>query len=172
METTNKRNFGKQAGDLRDCADHRLALLQRALIKSNCGGVLSAAVITIIFPLLRICSHLALTCAVQSVAPTIVADAMVTAVEAHCLRAVVRLAVLLARCNGLLQTHIVHSPPMSLMMIFEFIISYSAHGGREFFVIGVVLQAWNALFWPRHCRRSNRGVILREARADGSAFRT
>ncbi len=36
LETTNKRNFGKQAGDLRDCADHRLVLLQRALIKSNC----------------------------------------------------------------------------------------------------------------------------------------
>ena len=36
LETTNKRNFGKQAGDLRDCADRRLVLLQRALIKSNC----------------------------------------------------------------------------------------------------------------------------------------
>ena len=35
--TTNKRNFGKQAGDLRDCADRRLVLCsQKAPIKSNC----------------------------------------------------------------------------------------------------------------------------------------
>ena len=33
-----------QAGDLRDCADHRLVLLQRALIKSNCYSSLSAAI--------------------------------------------------------------------------------------------------------------------------------
>ena len=36
LTTINKCSFGKQAGDLRDCADHRLVLLQRALIKSNC----------------------------------------------------------------------------------------------------------------------------------------
>lgn len=57
------------------------------------------------------------------------------------------------------------------MMIFESIIAYSAHDGREFFVTGIVLQAWNALRWSRHCRRSNGGVVLREARADGSAVR-
>lgn len=44
---------------------------------------------------------------------------------------------------------------MFLMMIFESIIAYSAHDGREFFVTGIVLQAWNALRWSRHCRRSN-----------------
>ena len=37
LETTNKRNFGKQAGDLRDCADRRLVLCsQKVPIKSNC----------------------------------------------------------------------------------------------------------------------------------------
>ena len=139
--------------------------------KSICGGILSAADIHLIFLLLRICSRHALTCAVQSITLAMVASTVVTAIKAHCLRAMVRLAVLLARCNGLLQTHIAHSPPMSLMMIFEFIIAYSAHGGREFFVTGIVLQAWDTVRWPRHRRWSNGGVTLREARVDGSADR-
>ena len=61
---------------------------------------------------------------------------------------------------------------MFLMMIFESIIAYSAHDGRESFVTGIVLQAWDAVCWPQHRRWSNGGVTLREARADGSAFRT
>lgn len=44
LTTINKCSFGKQAGDLRDCADHRLVLLQRTLIKSNCYSSLSAAI--------------------------------------------------------------------------------------------------------------------------------
>lgn len=60
---------------------------------------------------------------------------------------------------------------MFLMMIFESIIAYSAHDGREFFVTGIVLQMWDAMRWPWHCHRSNRSVVLREARADGSADR-
>ena len=42
--TINKCSFRKQAGDLRDCADHRIVLLQRTLIKSNCYSSLSVAI--------------------------------------------------------------------------------------------------------------------------------
>lgn len=51
------------------------------------------------------------------------------------------------------------------------IIAHSKNEGREFFVTGMVLQAWNALRWSRHCRQSNGGAVLREARADGSPSR-
>lgn len=94
----------------RPCGDARVLLCQNgkaALIKNNCGGVLPAAVIAIIFPLLHICRRLAPACTVQPIALAIIAGAMVTAVEAHRLRAVVRLAVLLPGCNGFFQAHVI-----------------------------------------------------------------
>lgn len=94
--TTNNRNFGKQAGDPRSRADHRLVLCSQAvLIKSVCGGDLPAADIRLIFVLPLIRSRLALTCAIQPIAPTIVAGTVIAAIKAHRHRAVVWLAVLL-----------------------------------------------------------------------------
>lgn len=79
-------------------------LALKIAIKSNCGGVLSAA---ITFPLMRIYSRLALACAVQLVAFTVVAETVVT-VRHLC--TVVQLALLPPRYDGLLQTHVTHFP--------------------------------------------------------------
>lgn len=94
----------------RPCGDARVLLCQNgkaALIKNICGGVLPAAVIAIIFPLLHICRRLALTHAVQPIALAIVASTMVAAIKAHRLRAVVRPAVFLPGRNGFFQTHVI-----------------------------------------------------------------
>ena len=82
-------------------------LALKIAIKSNCGGVLSAAVIAITFPLMRIYSRPALACAVQLVAFTVVAETVVT-VRHLC--TVVQLALLPPRYDGLLQTHVTHFP--------------------------------------------------------------
>lgn len=58
---------------------------------------------------------------------------MVTAVEAHRLRAVVRPAVLLAGCNGFFQAHVI-TPLAALNDDFKYIITRPANGGYEHFV--------------------------------------